>query len=221
MSKCRILPLILVVACLLPTAQARLVFENTEVEIAADLTDTEAEVVFPFRNGGDEPVKIVGLRSSCGCTVPKLEKRDYAPGESGEIRALFTFGKRTGSQHKRVRVQTNEVPQGMYDLVFKTEIPVWGTVQPQMVRWPAGAPVTSKTVSLRIEHPDKVRVASYTRDLEAFVVDKVEKENGLIEFLIQPTDTASRITKRFEIELALGEGEDAPTRRLVSYCLIR
>jgi len=212
---------LLVSACVLPLAQARLKFENKQIEIDAGLTDTEAEVVFPFRNDGDESVKILRLSSSCGCTVPHLEKREYAPGESGEIRAVFDFGKRTGTQHKRVTVQTDEVPQGMHTLTFKTEIPVWGTLQPQLVRCPLDASGSSKSITLQIHHPEQVRLKSYTTDLESFLVDKVEKENGVIEIIIHPTDTAGRRTERFEIELALGAGEDAPTRRLVSYCLIR
>jgi len=211
----------LVLACLLSLAEGRLVFESEEIEFEAKLEDTRSEVVFRFRNEGDEPVKIVGLHSSCGCTVPSLEKRDYAPGESGEIRAMFDFGKRTGLQHKRVRVQTDEVPRGMYQLGFKTTIPVWGSMQPQLGRWTVGATGSGKVFTLEVSHPEKVRVASWSRDLPSFTVDMVEKENGLYEFHVHPKDTAERVTERLEVELSLGEEADAPKRQLVSYCLIR
>ncbi len=38
---------------------------------------------FLFANTGSMPLKILGTSPSCGCLVPRLEKRLYAPGEQG------------------------------------------------------------------------------------------------------------------------------------------
>lgn len=40
---------------------------------------------FRFTNRGQHPVHITELKPSCGCLNPRLAKRDFAPGESGEI----------------------------------------------------------------------------------------------------------------------------------------
>ena len=40
---------------------------------------------FSFTNTGIKPLKITDVRSSCGCLVPALAKRDYQPGEHGEL----------------------------------------------------------------------------------------------------------------------------------------
>lgn len=39
--------------------------------------------LFRFRNTGAAPLKIVGFAPSCGCLKPRIDKFDYAPGESG------------------------------------------------------------------------------------------------------------------------------------------
>lgn len=40
---------------------------------------------FRFENRGKKPVHISNLVPSCGCLAPRLAKREFAPGESGEI----------------------------------------------------------------------------------------------------------------------------------------
>ena len=40
-------------------------------------------------NVGPVPVKVTQFRSPCACTQAKLEKREYAPGESGTLEIVF------------------------------------------------------------------------------------------------------------------------------------
>jgi hypothetical protein len=40
---------------------------------------------FAFVNAANQPLTVIDVRSSCGCMVPALAKRDYAPGERGEM----------------------------------------------------------------------------------------------------------------------------------------
>lgn len=42
-----------------------------------------------YRNPGTEPVKIVWVQSSCGCTAPQPGKRKLAGGESGELKVGY------------------------------------------------------------------------------------------------------------------------------------
>lgn len=43
------------------------------------------EGTIKFRNPGNKPLLISDVKTSCGCTVPKLTKREYLPGETGTI----------------------------------------------------------------------------------------------------------------------------------------
>src|SRR5690606_16198435 len=93
------------------TATAQLVFKTDTVKTTAKAGDATVETRFPFTNRGQDVVNITELGSTCGCTVPELKTRRYAPGESGEITTRFTIGNRTGKQTSHITVKTDAGPQ--------------------------------------------------------------------------------------------------------------
>lgn len=204
-----------------PWLRAELVFESTRIELKAALGDEKAEAVFKFRNEGDEPVLIKRVKSSCGCTVPELAKDEYGPGESGEIRALFTFGSRSGKQQKRISVETNEGNGTGHTLLMVTQIPQWGRLQPQLLRWTLGQELSPREIRLEIEHPDQISISDTTTEMEHFLVEKAESSPGLEVFSVTPKATGARATERFEVTLSVGDSEETKTRQLAVYCLIR
>lgn len=62
---------------------------------------------FAFTNAGSETLTITDVRSTCGCTVPELTKKNYEPGESGIITVIFDPKNRGGNQHKTINVTTD------------------------------------------------------------------------------------------------------------------
>ncbi|EIQ00638.1 Protein of unknown function (DUF1573) [Opitutaceae bacterium TAV1] len=139
--------------CLLATAYlpAALVFETTTISQPAQAGDTEMVTVFRFKNTGGTAEEITKLDSSCGCTVPELEKRVYQPGEAGEIKAVFTFGDRTGRQGKEIRVRTAAAPDKPVVLRLETVIPELLSVSPRALLFRNGAQQeTSKSATLTV-----------------------------------------------------------------------
>jgi len=110
-------------------------FEHRSVELKTAPGEEMVTAVYPFSNVGEEAVTIVRTRSSCGCTVPVLDKKTYAPGESGEIKAEFTLGSRKGLQRKKIRVETDETPASRYELKLQVDIPVLMEVVPRVLKW--------------------------------------------------------------------------------------
>ncbi|MBV9130609.1 MAG: DUF1573 domain-containing protein, partial [Verrucomicrobia bacterium] len=88
------------------SAFGQLTWETTERTFNSKPEDKEVIAKYKFTNTGAETVKIQNVRTSCGCTTAALNKSDYAPGESGEIEAKFTFSGRTGRQEKSIIVST-------------------------------------------------------------------------------------------------------------------
>ena len=62
---------------------------------------------FGFVNVGSETLNITDVRSTCGCTVPELAKKNYQPGESGVITVIFDPKNRGGAQRKTINVTTD------------------------------------------------------------------------------------------------------------------
>ena len=61
---------------------------------------------FTFENTGDAPLEIQGVRSSCGCTVPKKPEAPIKPGKKGEITVRYDTN-RVGVFRKTITVNTN------------------------------------------------------------------------------------------------------------------
>ena len=124
--------------------------------------DGEIEVRFTFRNTGAAPVTIKTLRSSCGCTTARLEKKTSAPGEAGEVVARFVFGDRKGPHRKTIEVRTDDAPTEPVLLDLRVNIHDPLTVAPALVFWKRGEPGEAKTVQLTADADQHVRIKSVT-----------------------------------------------------------
>lgn len=62
---------------------------------------------FTYTNKGDVPLIIRNVETSCGCTVPKWNRKPILPGESGSIRVTFNPRNRPGNFTKKITVYTN------------------------------------------------------------------------------------------------------------------
>jgi hypothetical protein len=132
-------------------ARAELVFEKTAQTVPAQWSDPQVTAGYKFRNTGSETVKVTKLTSSCGCTVGILEKTTYAPGETGEVRVVFTVDGRTGPQQKTVTIATDLPGQPAVELAFATDIPEPVKMQPAVVYWDkSDADPKGKAITLEI-----------------------------------------------------------------------
>src|SRR6267154_2552040 len=95
--------------------------DKISTEVIAD-EQTEVKAAFPFKNTGSHPVTITGAQPSCGCTTAALDKKTYAPGESGEIAVVFHTAGRIGQQEKFITVTTNEPNQTPTRLLLEVNI---------------------------------------------------------------------------------------------------
>ena len=76
---------------------------------------------FNFENIGDAPLEIQGVRSSCGCTIPKKPEKPIAPGEKGEITVRYDTN-RVGVFRKTITVNTNVSSNSIIALKIKGNV---------------------------------------------------------------------------------------------------
>jgi hypothetical protein len=94
----------------------RMVHDFGKISSAFSL-DTE----FQIRNTGTTELRIDSLLSSCGCTVPALEREILAPGESTSIQVAFDPSKDRGLVSRKIYVFTN-AREEPYELTITAEI---------------------------------------------------------------------------------------------------
>jgi hypothetical protein len=104
-----------------PETGAVITFETTEHDFGAVGPGTKHTFQYKFKNTGTENLKVESVQSTCNCTVPALEKKDYAPGESGQIEVTYTAVTSTLQVTKHINVVTNDKnkPAGEVQLTLK------------------------------------------------------------------------------------------------------
>jgi hypothetical protein len=90
------------------TSAAVITFDTLEKDFGAVGPGTKHTVVYTFKNTGTDTLKIDRVESTCNCTVPALEKKEYAPGEAGKIEATYTAVAITTPVTKHISVFTND-----------------------------------------------------------------------------------------------------------------
>lgn len=144
-----------------PKAIAQLVWTKKQQTLTAAPEDVSAKAAFPFKNTGSRPITVRGVQTSCGCTTADFTTKTYGPGESGEIRLIFTFGGRIGDQKKTAKVLTDD-PASDAELQLAVTIPQLSTLTPGVLYWKKGEALAPKSVSLVINYPQPVKITGVT-----------------------------------------------------------
>jgi hypothetical protein len=97
-------------------------FKEKKVDFGVVEEGKTKQVQFEFENIGDSLLLIKKISSSCGCTVAKLQKREYKPGEKGTIVARFHSRGYFGPVAKTVTVKTNQKKNSRIRLKFFGEV---------------------------------------------------------------------------------------------------
>ncbi|MHC4112509.1 MAG: DUF1573 domain-containing protein, partial [Planctomycetota bacterium] len=97
-------------------------FESLVCDLGQIEPKTKHVFEFKFTNTGNEVLTITRVRTPCACTVPKLKKKEYAPGESGTLKVTYQSAARAGPVKKYVFVQCNDKVNPSVKLAIKVEI---------------------------------------------------------------------------------------------------
>lgn len=186
-------------------ASAKLAFDTTRIEHEATFEEESYTAVFPFTNNGDETVEIFDVKSSCGCTVPTLEKKTYDPGESGAITAVFTYGSRHGLQHKRITVKTS-ADTDLLDL--QVNIPQAWSLDQRLLRWSAENPAETQTLTAQFNYGTPVELVGLDVVEEQFtVVSKLNSDGSVLTLEITPKPYSETAMHRAEARVKTANGD--------------
>lgn len=101
-----------------------LAFDQYMVNLGETSPTQQASARFYFTNRGERPVEVKKLRPSCGCLNPRLAKRTYKPGESGQFSLRMQTANEEPGQHEYyVDVLYEDPKPREVRLTFKVELP--------------------------------------------------------------------------------------------------
>lgn len=186
---------------LTPFAHADLKWEKTYQQFQRVPDDKAIEAHYMFRNTGSGPLTIKSLRSSCGCTTAKLEKKTYAPGEQGEVVLRFTFGDRKGDYLKTVTVTTDDKTAEPVVLKLLVDIHDPLTITPGLVFWRTGEVTAAKAVQLTVDPGKQVRIKSVASSNPNFKATLQTAQPGQqYSITITPTGTAQKDSAEIKVQ---------------------
>ncbi len=87
---------------------------------------------FEFFNAGGDTLKILDVSASCGCSVGKLSKREFAAGEKGTIDVRFDSRGKFGNQVQRIYIRTNEPDNPTKIITIKAQVYIDTTGSPKI-----------------------------------------------------------------------------------------
>jgi len=90
-----------------PSDTASIFFREYEHDFGKISEGEKVGCVFTFENRGTAPLVVTSAVTSCGCTVPKFDKKPVPPGGIGTVEVIFDSSGRGGVQTKTITVQSN------------------------------------------------------------------------------------------------------------------
>ena len=88
----------------IPASGAKLVFDRPVLELG-ELTEGQVlTTTVRYRNAGTSPTRILEVKTSCGCTVPKLTQRELEAGQEGSMEVEYTASSHAGPFERTIRV---------------------------------------------------------------------------------------------------------------------
>lgn len=125
MKKYILIALVLVNAVVNAQKGAKIEFKDKDNTIDYGTTNKEDDNglrSFEFTNTGDEPLIIINVQSTCGCTVPSKPTEPILPGKTGKIDVKYNMN--TGPIRKTITVQSNavNVDEGRVAIKIKGEV---------------------------------------------------------------------------------------------------
>jgi Protein of unknown function (DUF1573) len=179
LSKSMRMKLLLFLFCLNASAAfGQLTWESTEQSFNSKPQDEFVTAKYKFTNTGKQPIKIQNVRTSCGCTTTALTKTEYAPGESGEIQARFTFAGRTGQQEKAIMVVTSDKPNSPTILRLHVNIQELVKVNPEIILWKVGDQPAPKSIHIQVAEDAPVKGVTVTSNNPGIKVKLTELKPG-------------------------------------------
>jgi hypothetical protein len=164
-----------------PASNARIKFDNVKHDLGQIAPDSRNNSKFTFTNVGKDVLKIDNVKGSCKCTVPDLKKKDYAPGESGEISVEFHAPIYQGSTSQRVMVFSNDSENPKIELEIKAYVQSQVNITPEQM-----------TLSLLAPNAGAGEITIASLNGEKFAVTKITSIGDVVSIAFDPNNISDK-----------------------------
>lgn len=86
---------------------AQIVFREYEHHFGKVSEGEKISYQFIYENSGTGNLVLNSVTTTCGCTVPRYDKKPLKPGDTGSLEVVFDTSGRSGMQAKTITVNSN------------------------------------------------------------------------------------------------------------------
>jgi hypothetical protein len=149
-------------------------------------------------------LKIGKVQTTCGCTVAKLKKKEYTPGESGELGVTYSAESQAGSKTRRLYVPSNDKTNPKTELTIKAQVVLQVVHEPQRLNLilkeeNAGCPA----ITLRSLDNKEFAISSF-RSRPPCIKAEYDHKLKATEFVLQPTVDIEQLQKYLAGTISIG-----------------
>ncbi len=152
-----------------PEGTPKIEFEQTVFDFGEADQHTKVTHVFKFKNTGNADLKLVNVRPTCGCTVPKWSRDPVPPGGTGEIEIVYNTENDINRISKMIKIETNEPEKKI------TTLEIRGNVRGYLVVLPNNG-INFGNVESGYKFARKVKI--YPDRADSLKIKQVTKTNG-------------------------------------------
>ena len=145
---------------------------------------------FKFTNTGRGVLKILEVKSTCGCTAATPDKTEYAPGESGTIKVTYNASKQGGTAKKHIYVSSNDPKNPKVKLIIKARIVLKVRCEPESLRLVA-----------KEENAGCPKITLTSVDNKEFSIKSIRSRDNCITADFDPSVKATRFVLQPKVDM--------------------
>lgn len=175
-------------------ASPKITFEKIVYDFGRVGPKTKHHGEFKFTNTGERLLKISEVETCCGVAV-KLEKKEYAPGESGVLKIEYHSTGVTGATVKKLYVNSNDKATPKITLTIKSEViqkVIWQPKKLKLVLSEENAGCPEIIISSVDNKP--FSITAFKSTLECITAD-VDASVEASRFVLQPKVDMEKLRK--------------------------
>ena len=166
----------------IPVKAPKISFDSIAYDAGEVIEGIRVTHVYKFVNRGKRLLQITKVRSTCGCTVAKLDKREYKPGESGQIHVVFNSQGYSRNVTKRVIVKTNDPLNAKIYLTLRCFVKKYIDISPRFLDFKEVPYDEKKTIQVllkgNVEKKFKITNVEFPVQIRDSLSYKITKVNG-------------------------------------------
>jgi hypothetical protein len=186
------------------TPMPKITFEKLIHDFGEVGAGTKNACEFKFTNTGDAVLKIGRIHSSCGCTVPQLAKKEYAPGESGTINVTYRVSRKPGGSTKTMRVPSNDKTKPKVTLTVKARVARAVVCKPKGLKLSLkGGSTSCPDITLISEDGRPFAIKSFKSPRDS-ITASFDSSVEATKFVLQPKVNVEQLKKNLNGRITIG-----------------